>query len=357
MKRRVCYVAGREGAYSRTHNVLEALRRAGFEVETCFPPDKAMRNYPRLVWEFLGKKRKADVVVVGFYGQLLMPFVRVLTRRPILLDIYVSTYGTMVDDRLEASAHSMRAKLFWLFDHFAMRWADHVILESHQHIRCYEETYLVPHTKFTRLFLPSDESVMFRREPRPPDGRFLVHFHGEYAPFHGVDVIIRAAKLLADQNVHFQIIGRGITYERDRRLASELCVDNVTFIDPVPYSELAVYMSRADVCLGFFGDNARAERVFTNKVVEALAVGQPLITRRNEAVAELLVDGESALLIEPGRPDALAAAILRLRDDPALRDRLAKNARRVFQDNCTQAVFSVALGRVLEQMLSHAESG
>lgn len=356
MSRRVCYVAGREGTYSRTHNVLEALRRAGFDVETCFPPDKAMRNYPRLVWEFLAKKRRADVVVVGFYGQLLMPFVRLLTRRPILFDVYVSTYGTMVDDRLEASADSLKAKIYWIFDHLSMRWADHIILESQDHIRFYEATYRVPSAKFTRLFLSSDETVMYRRERRAPDGRFLVHFHGEYARFHGVDVILRAAKELADQNVHFQIIGRGITYDRERKLADELGLRNVTFIDPVPYADLAVYMSRADVCLGFFGTNPRAGRMFTNKVVEAMAVGQALITRRTDAVEELLVDGESALLIEPGRPDALAAAILRLRDDPELRERLGRNARRLFEANCTQAVFSVALGRILEQMLSSAES-
>lgn len=357
MSQRVVYVAGREGGYSRTHNVLEALRQAGFEVETCFPPTKGMKHYPRVLWDFLRKKRGADLVVVGFYGQPLMPFVRLLTRRPVLFDVYVSTFGTMVDDRLAASADSLKAKLYWLSDHLAMRFADHIILESKDHILRYEKTYRVPRSKFTRLFLPSDERVMFARESRPADDRFLLHFHGEFAPFHGVDVILRAAKLLERTNVHFQIIGKGITYERDRKLADELGLSNITFIDRVPYSELAVYMSRADACLGFFGDNPRAERVFTNKVVEGLAVGKPLITRRNDAVAELLVDGESALLIEPGKPEALVEAINRLRNDPALGEKLGRNARRLFEANCTQAVFSAALGRVLKEMLPHAESG
>jgi hypothetical protein len=189
-----------------------------------------------------------------------MPFIRLLTGKPILFDVYVSTYGTMVDDRLQAEADSLKARVFWLADHLAMRAANHLILESNHHIETYRQTYRISADKFTRAFLPSDDSVMRPREPRPADARFRVHFHGEYAPFHGVDVILRAAKLLEAHGVDFQIIGTGITYERDRKLASELRLTNVEFIDRVPYSELAVYMSRADACLGFFGGNKRADR-------------------------------------------------------------------------------------------------
>ncbi|HWA74552.1 MAG TPA: glycosyltransferase [Polyangiaceae bacterium] len=353
---KICYVAGREESYSRTHNMLVALRRAGFEVTTCLPPNKSMKNYPKLLWEFLRQERDYDAVVVGFYGQLLLPFLRLCTQKPILFDVYVSTFGTMVDDRLKAPRNSVKAKLFWLSDHWSMRLSDHIILESQQHILSYERTYRIPREKFTRLFLTSDEAVMQRRAPARKSERFRVHFHGEYAPFHGVDVIIRAAHALASEDVDFQIIGTGITYERDRKLAAELGVTNIEFIDRVRYDELAEYMCRADVCLGFFGDNARADRVFTNKVVEALAVGQPLITRRNDAVAELLRDGESALLIEPGDPKALSSAILRLKNDPELRQKLADNGYRAFRDHCTQAVFASALRKTIQEMLDHART-
>jgi glycosyltransferase involved in cell wall biosynthesis len=353
-RKRICYIAGREAGYSRTHNVLTALQRGGFEVATCLPPAKGVKHYPKLLWQFLRKKRGCDLVLVGFYGQLLLPFVRLLTRKPILFDVYISTFGTMVDDRAAASAGSLKAKLFWLADHLAMRWSDRIILESNDHILGYAKTYRIPREKFFRLFLPADDAVIFRREPQNRNGGFLVHFHGEYAPFHGVDVIIRAAKALENENVQFQIIGKGITYERDRGLAKELKVSNIRFIDWAPYHELADYMCRADVCLGFFGDNPRAARVFTNKVVEALAVGQPLITRRNNPVQEVVQDGESALLVEPGKPEALAQAILRLQHDPALRRRLGENAHKVFQKNCSQEVFSTRLKSIIEEMLAHA---
>lgn len=351
---RICYIAGREAAYSRTHNLLVALRRAGFEVVACLPPDKSFRHYPRLLWQFVTKKRGCQLVIVGFYGQLLLPFVRLLTRKPILFDVYISTFGTMVDDRQKASASSVKAKLFRFVDHLSMRWADRIILETNDHILGYEKTYKIPRQKFMRMFLPTDEEVIFRRQSRAANGRFLVHFHGEYAPFHGVQFIIRAAKMLEKENVAFQIIGGGITYDSDRQLAQDLKVSNINFIDWVPYHELADYMCRADVCLGFFGNNQRASRVLTNKVVEAIAVGQPLITRKNKPVQELLQDGESALLIEPGSPEAIVDAIRRLRNDATLRQHLADNGYRVFKKNCTQEVFSARLKGLIEEMLSDA---
>jgi glycosyltransferase involved in cell wall biosynthesis len=352
---KVLYLAGREAGYSRTHNVLLALKSAGFEVETCFPPDKNKKHLAGVLLDFVRKKRGADVIVVGFYGQLLVPFVRLLSDKPILFDVYVSTYGTMVDDRLQARADSAKAKVFWLADHLSMRLADKLILETNHHIQTYAETYRIAPDKFTRAFLTSDESVMRPRERRPADGRFLVHFHGEYAPFHGVDVILRAAKLLEHDGVDFQIIGTGITYERDQVLARELGLPHVKFIDRVPYAELAVYMSRADACLGFFGDNKRADRLLTNKVIEAMAAGRPLITRTNPAVQELLRDGESVVLVEPGSPAELAAAIRKLKADPELCEKVGENALTQFRLHCLQATFAAQLKRIIEGLVRDRE--
>jgi glycosyltransferase involved in cell wall biosynthesis len=165
-----------------------------------------------------------------------------------------------------------------------------------------------------------------------------------------VKYILQAADILKDENVHFQIIGKGITYEEDMRLAKLLDLSNCTFIDWVPFDELGTFMSRANCCLGFFGENPRAARVFTNKVIESIAVGRPLITRRNEPVQELLRDNESALLVEKADPQALADAIIRLRDDSELREKIAINGHRAFEQNCTLTIFSDKLKQLIEEI-------
>ena len=55
-----------------------------------------------------------------------------------------------------------------------------------------------------------------------------------------------------------------------------------------------------------------------NKAFQALACGTPLITADTPAARELLRDGESALLVPPGDPEALAAAVRRLAGEPEL---------------------------------------
>jgi glycogen(starch) synthase len=67
---------------------------------------------------------------------------------------------------------------------------------------------------------------------------------------------------------------------------------------------------------------------FGRVACEALSAGTPVVAMREGAVPEILRDGETALLAEPGDPGALAAAALRLLRDPDLGARLVAEGRR-----------------------------
>ena len=87
---------------------------------------------------------------------------------------------------------------------------------------------------------------------------------------------------------------------------------NVELVPWVEYERLPGELHRAGCALGIFGTSAKAARVIPNKAFQALACGTPLVTADTPAARELLVDGESALLVPPGDPEALAAALRRL---------------------------------------------
>jgi glycosyltransferase involved in cell wall biosynthesis len=89
---------------------------------------------------------------------------------------------------------------------------------------------------------------------------------------------------------------------------------------------------------------------FPHTVVEALAVGCPVIATSVGGVPEVVRDGENGLLVQPGSADALAAAIARVFSDSGLRARLAAAAPGSVAGHTEEAVFSVIeaeLGRAV----------
>jgi glycosyltransferase involved in cell wall biosynthesis len=61
-------------------------------------------------------------------------------------------------------------------------------------------------------------------------------------------------------------------------------------------------------------------------VLEAMALGAPLVTTHMGGIADMVTDGESALVVPPGDVAATAAALVRVVTDPALRERLSAQA-------------------------------
>jgi glycosyltransferase involved in cell wall biosynthesis len=88
---------------------------------------------------------------------------------------------------------------------------------------------------------------------------------------------------------------------------------------------------------------------FPHTVVEALAVGTPVIATRTGGVAEVVHDGENGLIVEPGEVEALAAAIRRFLGEQGLAERLRANAAASVADYAPERIY----GR-LEEILAGA---
>jgi glycosyltransferase involved in cell wall biosynthesis len=77
-----------------------------------------------------------------------------------------------------------------------------------------------------------------------------------------------------------------------------------------------------------------------------MAAGKPIVAARSAAVLELVRDGVDGLLVKPRNPEELASALARLRDDPALRTKLASNAAKRVEEFCRERVCRMFLGAV-----------
>ena len=86
-----------------------------------------------------------------------------------------------------------------------------------------------------------------------------------------------------------------------------------------------------------------------NKAFQALACGTPLVTADTPAARELLVDDESALLVPPGDPEALAGALHRLAAEPELAQRLGAAGHAVYRERASEDVLGRRWRGILER--------
>jgi len=174
-----------------------------------------------------------------------------------------------------------------------------------------------------------------------PKGAFHLALVGSLNPQKGQEDAIAAIGRLAaaGRDVHLHLYGtggRGYT-ERLKEAASKQRVgDRVHFHGHV--ADVPARVAKADAALV----TSRCE-AFGRVTVEAMRACVPVIGTASGGTPELIADGRTGLLYPPGDPAALAAAIARLMDDPALARRLAEGGRDWATPRFGEAQFADAL--------------
>jgi colanic acid/amylovoran biosynthesis glycosyltransferase len=139
----------------------------------------------------------------------------------------------------------------------------------------------------------------------------------------GLDVLARAAARL-DPAVVVEIVGDGPQRGRLEQLAE----GRVRFAGALPHAQALARLRGASVFALPCRELASGDRDgLPVALVEAMAAGVPVVTTPVAGIPELVRDGATGLLVEPGDEAALAGAIARLLADGALRDRLAGAGR------------------------------
>jgi glycosyltransferase involved in cell wall biosynthesis len=166
------------------------------------------------------------------------------------------------------------------------------------------------------------------RPPAPPPP-FTVTYAGHLYPWKGVDVLLHALAELPD--VQARIVG-GQPGETDHvrldGLARDKGVgDRVTFTGWLPPATVTAELARAHVLILPNTPSHASERYTSPlKLFEYLAAGRPIVASDLAALREVLRHEDNSLLVEPGSPTALAAAVRRLMADQSLATRLATRA-------------------------------
>jgi glycosyltransferase involved in cell wall biosynthesis len=188
-----------------------------------------------------------------------------------------------------------------------------------------------------RLFVVPDGAVLADTTATPPPhrpardaGPAVAGYAGHLYPWKGVDVFVRALALIP--HIRGLIVG-GHPRESDRERIDSLIAtlglrDRIDVTGLVPPGEVARHLCRSTLLVLPNTASAISERYTSPlKLFEYLTLGRPIVASDLPSVREVLTPGETALLVPPGDPRALAAAIGQLATDPELSARLGAAAR------------------------------
>ncbi len=346
--KKVCFFGIYDPEYSRNRVLIKGFKANGVEIIECNSRLSGVKKYFDLIKKHWHLRGKYDVLLVAYPGFQSMILARFITSKPIVYDSFYSIYNQATEDRKTLGKFSIQASYYWLLDWLACTLADKILLDTNTHIEYFVKKFGLKRGKFLRVFVGTDSEVFYPREFIKNNG-FLVHFHGHFIPLQGVEYIIRAAHILKNKGITFQIIGSGQEYLRVRKIAENLELDNINWITKVPYANLPEHISRADVCLGIFGDTIKADMVIPNKIFESIAMAKPTITANTLAIREMFEDGKNVLLCVRSNSEDLANKILEIKNNHELRKIIAQNGHELFLEKCTpKAIVSDLLHKINE---------
>lgn len=168
-------------------------------------------------------------------------------------------------------------------------------------------------------------------EKGPPDAPPLLLSVGRLQPKKGFPYLLEACALLRARGVSFRcvIVGEGPEWERLQQLRRERCLSaTVELVGALTQAELRpLYAAARAFVLPCVVTPEGDRDGLPNVILEALAMGVPVVTTPVSAIPEVIVDGSTGLLVPPGDAVALAQALERVLTDSALRQRLRQQGQ------------------------------
>jgi glycosyltransferase involved in cell wall biosynthesis len=166
---------------------------------------------------------------------------------------------------------------------------------------------------------------------RPPQRPLTITCIGTLHEVKGQVHLVNACARLSAEGVAFvcHLVGEGEDRGRLERAIADAGLEGRVVLDgALDRDALGALLAETDVVVAPSVPTARGKREGIPVVLmEAMSCGLPVVASRLSGIPELVEDGVSGLLAEPGSPDGIADALMRLAHDPELRDRLGRAGR------------------------------
>jgi L-malate glycosyltransferase len=207
-----------------------------------------------------------------------------------------------------------------------------VIGVSDYNRRCMMTLDLLPADRFeciynsvdlSRVDQSAERAASFRQTHAIPSGRKLITQVSWLIPEKGIPDLLQATALVVakDKDVQLALVGDGAHRDEYQRLATKLGLNgHVTWAGLIqdPFAE-GVYDAADVVC-----QVSRWQEAFGWVLAEAMASKKPVIGTTVGGIPEIIQDGKSGYLIDPGSPERLAEKLTQLLSDEELRRQMGE---------------------------------
>jgi len=150
------------------------------------------------------------------------------------------------------------------------------------------------------------------------ENKFIVGYLGTHGMAHSLDFIMHAIAKVTDQNIHFLFIGDGAMKSTIKKIAKDLALNNVTFLDPISKDKMPQYLSIIDISLAPLKRSDNFKTVIPSKIFEAAAMGKPTLLGVEGQAQEIIGKYNAGLCFIPENENDFIEKILILKNNSVI---------------------------------------
>lgn len=203
----------------------------------------------------------------------------------------------------------------------------------------------------SEFFTPPKGKNKILLEEHKLSSKFVVGYIGTIGLIHAFETIPQVAhELKENTNIHFLVVGDGISKEESIKLSNSLGLSNITWIPAQPRNKIKEYYSLLDIGLAPMKKSPLFTTTVPAKFYEYLSQGIPVVLGVDGVARKLLEESAGGIFVEPENPKDYAEKIQELYNN---RDRLAQMGKHG-RNYVVKHFDRTALARKLESFLASA---
>lgn len=274
-------------------------------------------------WTLALRHNRFDGVFVAHPSQLnvwlILPLAKFLGKR-VIIDFYVGLEDTLALDRKTVPPSGFSIKVLRLMDKLALRVADHVVFDTRRNMKRFAPNSSQKGMAMSVIY-PSPPKWFYDSTTTIERAKDLI-FIGHFSPLQGLDIILEALADKRMQTIRATIVGSEAHSDFAK---TAMALPNVVYIHDANFASFPSMIREHKIALGVFGKSDKAGAVLPNKVIEALSLSTPVITRTGCIEREFTKTG--CVFIDPGDSNLLVETAIKLLMNNDLLRQLGQDAQ------------------------------